>query len=369
MLYRDVFIEKGKTLDDSGVLTIDLDVADPISVLHLLVSNVNGATSNLDNPIVRNITKIEVVDGSDVLFSMDGRLAQALAYYWSKIYPDHAWQEYGGAEQYDVIPIFFGRHLWDPDYALVPANFKNLQMKITYNFAAVNSIGATGYLTGQGSLSLISRVMEKMEGTPTAFFMHKNHYSFTTAASGDERVDLPTDWPYAMLMLRAWESGTGINSSVTNAKMSIDQDKIIPFDHSLGYQMRLLSEIYPKIVHGIRMLASDGDTRQTWLAQQERAVAVSEVGSKIVGLTNVMNSQLEFSVYTDAGAADTTDRMMQVIVEGYSPFNCVAFPFGILEDPATYLNAPEHSSVKLYITQGNAGAEADIVISQLRKYE
>ena len=304
-----------------------------------------------------------------MLFSLEGRLAQALAYYWAGVYPEKIWDENPSAVQHDVVPIFFGRRLWDHDNALVPANFRNLQLKITYNFANVNSVGATGFTTGTGKLTVISKVMEGLEGTPGAFFMHKNHYGFTTAASGDERVDLPNDWPYALLMVRAWESGVDIDSTITNLKLSINQDKIIPFDHSVANQVRILSQIYPMIEHQLRALAADGEVSEAWLGEIRSAVALSEVDSKIVGISSKAAGQLTFSVYTDAGAADTTARAHLAKYAGYLPWNCVGFPFGVRELTETYLQAPEFSSIKLYVTQGNAGAEADIVLSQLRKYE
>lgn len=366
MIHRESLIEDGLSLADSGTKTIDLEVVDPISELHLLFAATNGATSNLNNPCVRNISKIEIVDGSEVFYSMDGRLAQALAYWWTKNYPGRAWQEYGGAGQWDVIPIYFGRFPWDPDYAIVPANFKNLQLKITWDLATVNTVGATGFVTNTAQLWVNARLMQDPFSPPRGYFIHKNQYSFTSVASGDERVDMPTDYPYAGIMIRAWESGVGINASISNVKMSIDTDKIIPFDDSIAHQMRLLGPEYGEILHGIRQFASDGDVRQIWIGLQERGTVVSEVDSKIVGLTNVVNGQAEYSVYTDAGAADTTDRMMQTLFQGQAPFNTMWYPFGRQIDPVSYLEAATYGSIRILLTQADADAAVDVVLSQLR---
>jgi len=57
-----------------------------------------------------------------------------------------------------------------------------------------------------------------------------------------------------------------------------------------------------------------------------------------------------------------------MIALGKLPWNCVAYPFGDLRDAATYLQAQEHGDIKLILTQGDAGAEVDVVLSQLRAY-
>jgi len=365
--YREVFLEKGKTLGDSGTQTIEIGVVDPISELHILMWATNGATSNKNNPIARNVTKIEVVDGADVLFSMDGRLAQALAYYWTKKYPYKAWQEYGGAAQEDVFPIRFGRWLWDPIYALAPGKFRNLQLKITWNLANVTAVGATGFESGSAKLTVIARIMEALAEEPTGFLMHKNHYSFTSAASGDERIDLPTDYPYALLMIRAWESGVGINSSITNLKISIDEDKDIPLDMSLAYIEELIEEEYGLIEHGIRMYGDHGDVKQVWLAMQERAALNCETDPVIANFHDLMNGQMTLDLYNHDGIT-ATGKMLQCKVQGQLPWNCVGYSFGKLDDPTTYLQAQEHGKIRAILTQGDAGAEVDIVLSQLRSY-
>ena len=364
--YREVFLEKAKVLADSGTEIIDLDVVDPISELHILMWATNGATSNKNNPIARNVSKIEVVDGSEVLFSMDGRLAQALAYWWTKRYPYKAWQSYGGATQEDAFPIYFGRHLWDPQFGVHPPNFRNLQLKVTWDLASVNAVGATGFSTGTGRMTVIARVMEGLDTPPAQYFIHKNQYSFTSAASGDERIDLPNDYPWVGLMVRAWESGVGINSSITNAKLSLDQDKYVPFDMGLAYQEEILEEVYGLISHGIRAYEKDNGTVQVWLAMQERANVNVETNRYYAGLKDLVNGQMTVVISDSGGAAVATDQMLQIQVQGQLPWNTVWFPFGIKENPETYLQAQEHTSLRLILTQGNAGAEVDVVLSQLK---
>ena len=106
--YRDVFLEKEKTLADSGTETIELAVVDPISEIQIRVKNKNGATSNKNNPISRNVTKIEIVDGSNVIYSMSGMLAQALSYYQRGVVPSMQRQGGPSENQEDLYIVRFG---------------------------------------------------------------------------------------------------------------------------------------------------------------------------------------------------------------------------------------------------------------------
>jgi len=157
--YRDVYLEKGKTLDDSGSLTIDISPIDPISEMVIRFQAKNGSNNNKAAPIPRVITKVEIIDGADVLFSMDGRLAYSLSYFMNRTTPHMFFAERGDATQFANIPLRFGRWLWDSEFALDPVKFRNLQLRITWNLAAVNALGSTGFLTGSAKLSVVARVI------------------------------------------------------------------------------------------------------------------------------------------------------------------------------------------------------------------
>ena len=66
---------------DKSSKTIDLDLVDPVSALSFEFEAQNGTTSNVRNPFPFAITKLEVVDGSDVLSSLSFPQAQALQFY------------------------------------------------------------------------------------------------------------------------------------------------------------------------------------------------------------------------------------------------------------------------------------------------
>ena len=365
--YRDVYLEQGKTLSDSGTHTIDISPIDPISQLMINIWASNGATSNKDAPIPRIITKIEIIDGADVLFSMDGRLAHALYYYMTGIRPQIAIREEGGLSQSCNIPILFGRWLWDPVYALEPSRFRNLQLKISWNLATVRAVGATGFLTGGAQLSVIAKVMEGLEAPPAGYMMSKNHYSFTTGASGDERIALPTDYPYALMMLRVWESGVNMTNSISNVKLNIDFDKYLPIDMELGDLINRVEDAYGTMYLPILFEGDSSENHQLWVGDASSIQAIVVEADRYATLLLFTGGRYQLGIYNNAGVAQLA-QTVNVDIWGVCPWNCVAIPFGLISDPATYLMAPEHGDIKAILTQGNAGAEADLVLTQLRGY-
>jgi len=374
MKLRDVYIENEKVLADSGNLVIELSVVDPISEIHLRFKAKNGATYNKHSPIARCISKIEVVDGANVIYSLDGMIAQAMTLYQTGVLPSMQRQAGPSENQEDHIIIRFGRYLWDTVFALVPANFRNLQIKISWNLGAVNTVGATGFLTGSGRVSIIARIMEGLETAPLGFLMGKEHYDWTTVGSGDERVALPADYPYVLFLLRAWEANVKLYSSITNLKLSLDQDKDIPFDLTSWDFLKMMENEFGKVILDQHIFADTEENIQNWLAVGETVGLIPETDPSdpatfraIANVYGVDSGHLNLVQVTHAGG-DAAAGIHQLISVGQGLHHTFARRFGNIADPATWLNAPEYGDIKAVIRQGNAGAAAKIALLQAKTY-
>ncbi len=366
--YREVYLENAKTLADSGTEIIELAVTDPISEIAVKVYADNGATSNKDAPIPLIVSKIEVVDGANVIYSLDGEIAFAAGYYMQKKLPMLGIREAEGYVQHAEFIIGFGRWLWDPIFALVPQKFRNLQLKLTWNLAAVRAVGATGFVTNTGKVTVVVRVIEGLETEPTGYMMTKNHYNFTSAASGEERIPLPTDYPYAMLLYRAYEAGINMSTSISNAKLNIDFDKVVPFDYAANDIRNRIAKAYDMCrIHNIGK-GDDAEAHESWLADTFSIQMLANASAVILGLSSTDAARYTVNQKDHANvAANGVTRFVECM--GIGPFNVFAIPFGILDDPDTYLPAPEHGDIKLVLTQGNAGAVVDVALVQLRSYK
>jgi hypothetical protein len=365
--YRDVYLEREKTLADTGTYTIELAVVDPISVIEVVFSATNSETGNKKNPIARNVRKIEVIDGAKVIYALDGRLAKALALAMSNKFPYYVIDETANAKQVDSFPLYFGRWLNDNEYALVPQKFKNLQLRVTWDLNTVRPAGEHGFKPGTCKLSVMCRLIEEPAEEPKGHFMPKVHYSFTSSASGEERIPLPTDYPYAIMLIKAFEEDVNMNSIITNVKFSIDADKDIPFDHSLRQQLQFIESKYGKTTINQRILFDNEERKQTWVAESENVLFTPESTFGYYSITDVRNSGFKM-LAVDREDTAITNGTGYIRTTGLAPYNIVPFYFGNFDDHATYLQAQNVGDIKVILTQNHAGGEVDVAIAQLKPY-
>jgi len=368
MRYRHTYIEKDLVLANSGTEVIDIRVKDPITELLIQVYALNHSSGNVQSPIARCVTKIEIVDGSDVLFSLSGQQAIALAYYDSGHMPARKIVELWGWSQVDHFPIRFGRYDGDLQLAFDPTKFTNPQLKITWNLEAVNTIDVDGFASGTGRLTIIAKVMEDAGGAATGFLMNKEHYAFTTADSGDENIDLPTDYPYRKLLVRSYIAGSEMASVITNLKISVDQGRFIPFDLRAADLARMHENIFGVARQEIAFLADHGDTRELWIDMELGAWGVLAGTPKYcMMLTDSWAARVTLGLF-DTGAVELTAVRGNIYVTGRCPESTFCYPFGRQDIIEEAFNAPEFGSIRLVLAQDIADAAASVMLQQIRSY-
>lgn len=366
MKHREVLLLSDKTVGDSGTETINIDITDPITAFYVQFRATNGATSNVASPAAHTISKIEIVDGGRTLWSMPGLLQRGLNAHLMGVTPHSKISEIGGDSQYDNIPIFFGRYKYDTTYAFNPATFLNPQLKITWNLAAVNAVGATGFVTATGRLTVQAHVMEDVP-VPVGMLTNMEYESFTTAASGDYVSELPVDRVWRAILVRAYESGVALNTSLSNLKLNFDSGKFIPFDMSIPKFWRMMVSDLGNINSEVLAFVDDAAAFENWLAFVIGGNVNGRTASHIVTANNHDNSQSTVNVQDDAGSTQTGAGVWAQL-RGTSLENCVVYPFGNLKMEETWLNPSEYRNAKLYLTQGNAGAAAQVALQEVLRY-
>jgi len=365
---RDAVLEYQRTCKDTETYTKDLDLVEPISALNLEVQCTNGATSNKGNFISDIVTKIEVVDGSDVLTSLNMSQLEALHFYKTGKMPCMFPSEWGGGAQRHNVNLFFGRYLWDPQYAFLATRFKNPQLKVTFNKAAIRTAAADGFATGDNIL--LTEVAKVFENgiAPTKFLMQKQVDSFTSAASGDKRVELPVDYTYRMLLMRLWLQGYDVNEIVSIAKLTCDTDKFIPFDRRVQQlDAEALALGHGELKHD--MFFGHGDSIRLIFNKEPFCTPYAQLPGtpRMFNLTAQWSSVLsEVEVYAHDGSLDTADRRVTCWERGHAPHATVPVFFGRPDVPEDWFNPAAYKKVELVLTQGTAGAVCEIVLEQVR---
>jgi len=365
MRYRDVELYYQLSLDDVGTKIIDLKTTDPISAIRLDFEATNGNVSNKSNFIHDIITKIELVDGSDQLRSVNMKQAQAAQFYITGKMPYVRVEENGGGTNNEQLILFFGRYMWDREYYLDLAKFQNPQFKLTTNIAAIRAADVDGYLADSIKVTITMHVIEDGADASKGFFMQKEVYSFTSGTSGDEHVSLPLDYPYVSLMLRAFTQGNDIDENIDNLRISCDAGKFIPVDKKVKkiYQMNE-EDMGPGEVRYYLTRADDEDVYHI-LSHDPQVSVMPRDGANIVNVYFSWSGQFHIRVYEADGSTENTAKALSFIAKGGAPHHTVWHPFGLLADPLTYFNPKDWVDIDLVLHQA-AAAVCQVVLTQLR---
>lgn len=362
MNYRlSTLLPKGDYSSDKTEV-IDLDMADPISqiIIELAVTNVGDvATAHA----IASLTKIEIVDGSDVLFSLSGYEAEAVDIYHNRGIRSN-WNPYlNGLSVQRFLGINFGRHLWDPLLAFDAKKFTNPQLKLTLD------VGAGGCASTPNSLQVWAALFDQKDISPIGFLSHKEIKDYVMKASGHEYTDLPTDYTYRKLLIRNLEAGTEPSQNIANVKLSEDQDKRVIFNHGMVDLLRTIAFDHPLLVEQIMFACTTGGV-SVFTTVSERATATfADWAAAVVSGA--------YASYGSAGGrmtaiCGTGATNAIAIVTGYVPHGVYEIPFGDQNDPDDWFKVGEGiGSLKLDITGsgGLAGTETcQIFLQQMRPY-
>jgi hypothetical protein len=365
---RITYIEKSRVLDDSGTLTIPLNINEPISQIELHWAADNGATNNQANYLHDLVSSCELVDGSEVLWSLPMVKGQALNFFEMGKLPLMNMTEWADDGNREAVWMNFGRHRMDRELALIPSRFKNPQLKVAWDLTKVRACGADGYDTGSGRLTVLAHVLPEAAGA-RGWLMPKEVYSFTSASSGDEPVDLPLDYPYRLLTVRSIESAKDFRENISNLKLSIDQDKLIPFDLETFRLQELNRDWFGLAMEGIKFDRAHGDVPVIHINELDTIQLMSDEAAAVPYVGYAWSSMFGLNLLDIAGGgAHSGDSEIRYFGWGYTPHNTVAWPFGDMDDIASWFDPTPYRSVRLKLTQIESGAAVSVCLQQYRRY-
>jgi len=364
MKYRDHYFKRESGVGDSDTTIIDIHVKDPISQLSVEYEMTNGATSCTDHELHDDIASIELVDGSEVLWSLDMQQARALNFFENKVLPHEIITEGAAGVQAEKMFINFGRFRDDPEFYLDPSKYNNLQLRLTHTL----TISATvGFATGTGKVTVMARIIEEGAKAYKGFLSARERIAYTSGTSGDKEVELPTNRPYRLLMLQALLTTKNHEEVLSQHKLSIDTDSYVPIN------------MYSEDI-------TDLNRMQFGLAWQKKEMLRADDGASLLDLYNIQYasvyamtddelatveaidaesvqvSLLEYSTPATP-TLQTTAHGVMCLAQGLQPYGCLCLPFGDMQNPEDWLRAEDYHDIRLFSTQAAAGA-CSVVVQQ-----
>jgi len=367
MRNREVYLFRDETMGVAATRIVNLDFSNPVMSLDL---HVRGKRTDIDaynNNILISlcVSKIEVVDGSDVIFSTDMCEAMGVQRYANNEVPKMLIDGVANGMNDAHVKIRFGRDDSDQEWMLDPRKFVNPQIKITYNLP----VGALGYVAGQQTMTLKATVCENPVRDPMGFLMTKNIYGWSKASAGDETIDMPRDYLYRLMNLRVYDGVFSAHSEFSHIKLSCDIDRFVPFDIDGDDLSKKEIERYGL---GSNVSGATGDApNQNYVWHPfgySQGMAMFGCGSGDC-IYNRGSSPWRNLPSECNDASVTAARYTEWNCFGYEYNNNIPYPFGNLRDAEEFFDPTSFKSVRLIVTQAKtAGLSSAVVLQQLRPY-
>lgn len=360
MKHRITTIFAQKTYAADATEIIDINLSDPISALLFDCQIHNSAAGSMTLHPLASIAKIEIVDGSDVLFSLSGLEADALDWYNNKCFRSNYNYALAGGYCCRYVGLQFGRKLWDPMFAFDPTKFTNPQLKVTID------LDAGGLNPTYVKLAVHALCFDEKIISPQGFMMSKEIKSWVPTGGGHEYTDMPTDHTYRKMLLKCQTAGTEPGQLITGIKLSEDQDKRVIFDHQPDDLIRMILGEYPQVEEDY-FFALNTSNRYLMIAPTTRVTAYGSVWAAAAVAQDEAFYDGDGGRLKTIAAANPSNT--QIHVCGWLPHGVFLIPFGDQQDPDDWFDVRTIKSLRADVNAYTAAAGGmQLFLEQLRSY-
>lgn len=359
MNYRTVEVMAyGALPATAGTWIEPIRIKDVISALEIEVGVPVGVGARLTHGL-EAISRIDIVDGSDVLLSLSG--GQLDGMHWFDIGKEACtfFTNDPSITDHMFTSVKFGRYLWDEELAFDPTKFMNPQIRVTYNTALVGT-ASTPMLLGIKAECFDEKVV-----SPIGFLQDREFNRFTPVTATYHYISLPTDLVVRKLIIQPYLPGSTCTLIADDWRLDEDNLKRVVFDLTAHQTNALNERIYGVMRVGFFTYKSGAGfpifVSPTWggLCQ-----VVDYSAATPIQVLSVAAGRITLTV------APTTDLVMGEH-RGSNPYGMMVYPFGkqnVIED---WYDVSKVGELRLRIHGGTAVpalATTRILLQQLRRY-
>jgi hypothetical protein len=355
MRLRDVYLLNAQTLNDSDTITINLARTLKILSIRVQYQDKNGATSNTVCRLNGMVSKIAVIDGSTVLHSLSMREEQALNAFAYQRMPFQVLSEDDDIVVIEEAWIDFRRWFNDTQFYLDTSKFINPQLQLTH---ALTVSATAGFVTGQGTVSVIARVIDSGAPAQLGFMLSKEVDSFASTSSGDHRTVLPLDYPIAAVLAQAPVDANTPDTYLSNFKLTADLDSYIPVNISMVDLLRDNLYRYGEFWQRIGILEDTTATLLGDLYYRTRGWAGPTDATSKAFASAVAANQISI-VMTTGGASG-----LAATLQGQAPHGSVYYEFGDGNTPEQIFSPQGVGKFEAVLTGAATGATVKVVTQQ-----
>jgi len=358
MKYRIETVLDAETATTAATKTQDIDVSDPISKITLQFKGTNNGSTPTAHG-AKMISKIELVDGSDILHSVSGIQSQAISFSDTGKMPFQVNEFRDNVMNIQTFELNFGRWLWDTQLALDPTKFRNLQLKITHDKA----LG--GSAPDAATLGMFLHLFDEKKVNPMGFLQNKEWKGYSLVNSAVELTNLPVDLPIRKLFIQSLSGGKQPWEQFNKIKLTEDEGRKTPINELKTSDLLKLKARYHRIEEVFLGIGTGSAVDHFMASTYDWYANISNLDA---ALTN--NFLPQDYGGTQAVSGDSTDAFA-VRGSGVAPHGTLDLPTGIQEDINDWFTPNPNGNLKLKITAGSSvgsSSTAEILVQQLRKY-
>ena len=358
MKYRLANLLSAESITTAGTKTIEIKTKDIISRITAIVRLTNSSWTPTGHPALV-VTNIQVVDGSEVLFSMRGVYAQSLAFYGTKTQPFNYINYTDNGVAVAEIPIYFGRRLWDKDYALDPKRFNNLQLKITHSYL----LG--GAVPDAATLEVWADIFDEDQPAPVGMLRAESLWSKTLVASTIDEINLPTDYDIRLLLPAAFSNSEEPDINIDAVRLTENQDKNVLVDSGVLELLQMYERRWPLYSeYGEGRLEANAD-RSFFLTPCKDIILLAGASQDSDSIIHYTWSGGNSRIIN--GSLLTT---ISILINGRCPHGAFPLPLGEIDKPDTWWHVEPTGSRKCRLTTGpgDVTCNYELLMQQAKPY-
>jgi len=350
---------QAETASTAGTDVIAINLKEPISRIQIKF-DVNAASMTFAAHPSADVTKIELVDGSDVLFSMSGAECMALNIYDRECSTMIKGNFYNANDIISQYGLDFGRFLYDPELALDPTKFDNLQLKLTYVLTNCNAAASSG------TTEIKAWVFDEKKITPSGFLMSKEIFAYTCGAQHSYKyIDLPLDYPIRKLIFRAYRAGYQPCDQISEFMIDENTGENVVMDwYCESYFEFMRAAFWKPVSESIQVNIENGTTYVYITATQYWTDFMMQSTSAEIVWPDSWGKSNKVPLVGTAGGSATCHA------SGYLPNHCFEVPFGNPQVIDDWYDTAGKKQVRLRLKAGSSttNGTAQVVLQQYRTY-
>lgn len=366
------------TTSRQNTILVDLPEKDYLSQILVKVYKTNPTCSSPLMPIFHFVKRLEVIDGSDILYSLTGPEAQALAYYRGRTNVGPNRFNVSDTEKPDMFYIRFNRFPGDTKYLLNMGKLANPQLKITYDNTVTTIEGRSYTVETSNPTVKYTVICDVLRGTPPAnytgkFISAREIYTWTYVATGTEYIDIPRTDPIFGIGIRSAYMNRKTDEMFHRIRLNINNQEWIPFDIYFDELSQLHREWFqPECMANFREHLIDAQRHDTGLGEIDKEVMVIKRSAplRVAFIEGTNGGWLRIANWDAATPTRQTEcAQYYVSTTGVYAQHMAYLPMSVVTDtPEETLDAPSCANILLEVSSSGASTSAagQIVVDVVR---